>query len=94
MVCWPHKLASTGAAVTAGLALMVLTVLLLSRSLALDVFPPRALLICGSLWGGVYVGLFGLTFSNGVWKTPRWVPEGPLLVGAARMALLGSRGLH
>ena len=88
LVWLPHKLASTGAAVTAGLALMVLTVLLLSRSLALDVFPPRALLICGSLWGGVYVGLFGLTFSNGVWKTPRWVPEGPLLVGAARMALL------
>ena len=85
---WRHKLASIGVSVAAGLALMVLTVLLLFYSLSLDVIQPRALLICGSVWGSVYVGLFCLTLSDGVWRKPRWAPEGPLLVAAARVALL------
>jgi hypothetical protein len=40
--------------------MMVLTVLLLSHALTIEALSPRVLLICGSLWGGSYIGLFRL----------------------------------
>jgi len=85
---WRRGLVSTGLSVGAGLAMMVATVLLLARFLALEDLAPWALLICGSLWGGAYVGLFRLALSEASWPERRGVPGGLQLARAAWVALL------
>ncbi len=85
---WRRGLASTGLSVAAGLAMMVLSVFLLSHVLAVETVSPRVLLICGSLWGGSYIGLFRLTLGETSWRDRRWLPGGLSLVGASGMALL------
>lgn len=85
---WRRGLVSTGLSVGAGLAMMIATVLLLSRFLALEDIAPRALLLCGALWGGAYIGLCRLALSEAAGTPRRWVPGGLLLTRAAGMALL------
>jgi len=85
---WRRGLVSTGLSVGAGLAMMVLTVLLLAHFLTLEALASWALLICGSLWGGAYVGLFRLALSEASWPERRGVPGGLQLARAAWMALL------
>jgi hypothetical protein len=85
---WRQGLAGTGLSVAAGLVMMVTTVVLLSRFLVLEALAPRSLLICGSLWGGAYIGLFRLTLSEVVWTERPWLSSGLHLARAAGMALL------
>lgn len=85
---WRQGLVRTGLAVGAGLAMMAVTVLLLSRFLPLEALTPPALLLCGSLWGGAYSGLCRLALSEAPGTPRRWVPGGLLLARAAGMALL------
>ncbi len=85
---WRQGLAGTGLSVVAGLVMMVVTVMLLSRFLVLEDLAPRALLICGSLWGGAYIGLFRLTLSEVVWAEKPWWSGGLHLARTAGMALL------
>ncbi len=87
-IWWRQGLAGTGLSVVAGLVMMVVTVMLLSRFLVLEDLAPRALLICGSLWGGAYIGLFRLTLSEVVWAEKPWWSGGLHLARAAGMALL------
>lgn len=76
---WQGGLARTALAVGAGLALLVLTVLVLAPWLPLDAVTPRLLLLCGALWGGAYIGLCRLAFAS---------QEEGLAVAAAQLALL------
>ena len=85
---WRQGLLHTGLAVGAGLAMMAVTMVLLSRFLPLEAIAPPALLLCGSLWGGAYIGLCRLALSEAAGAQQRWVPGGLLLARAARMALL------
>jgi hypothetical protein len=85
---WRQGLARTGLAVGAGLAMMTVTVFLLARFLSLEAVAPPALLLCGSLWGGAYIGLCRLALSEAA-GTQRWWGLGRLpLARAAGMALL------
>jgi hypothetical protein len=87
-VWWRRELVHTGLAVGAGLALMTVTVFLLSRFLPLEAVTPPALLLCGSLWAGAYIGLCRLALSETA-GTPWWWGRGGLpLTRAAGMALL------
>lgn len=85
---WRRGLVSTGLAVGAGLAMMAVTVLLLSRFLALEDIAPRALLLCGALWGGAYIGLCRLALSEAAGTQRWWGLGGLLLTRAAGMAVL------
>ncbi len=62
--------------------------MLLSRFLVLEELTPQALLICGSLWGGAYIGLFRLALSETVWTETRWWSGSVHLARAAGSALL------
>jgi hypothetical protein len=85
---WRWGLVSTGVSVAAGLAMMVLTVLLLAHALTIEALSPRVLLICGSLWGGSYIGLFRLTMSEMTWGGQPWLSGRGPLASASSMALL------
>jgi len=87
-VWWRQGRARTGLAVGVGLAMMTGTVLLLSRFLPLEAVASPALLLCGFLWGGAYIGLCRLALSEAAGPQWWWGLGGLLLARAARMALL------
>jgi hypothetical protein len=68
--------------------MMAGTVGLLSRFLPLETIAPPALLLCGSLWGGTYIGFFRLALSKAAGTQWGWGLGGLPLARAAGMALL------
>jgi hypothetical protein len=87
-VWWRRELVSTGLSVGAGLALMVLTIVLLLRFLPLDAVTPQVLLICGSLWGGAYIGVCRLALGEAARVRQGGFPGRFHLAGAAGLAVV------
>lgn len=84
-VGWRRGLVHTGLSVGAGLAMMALTMLLLSPWLPLEAVTPRVLVICGALWGGAYIGLYRLALSEAGWR--------PWPGGFGRSQIAGAAGV-